>query len=81
MLKELTDCLYELVSDIQVQFNLKVQPKLIGVRLFDGLWENTKFLEVETEKEQYSVLLVKENAMLKKVAPWKQQAKNNPLKK
>lgn len=68
---ELVNCITELSSKIQAQEKLAKSPVILGFRLIDGPWENTKFLDVETWDKQYSGLLVKNGATLQMVAPFK----------
>lgn len=77
----LGNCLQELVDDIKAQFKMKDDFKILGMRLMDGPWDNTKFLEVEDGQFSYSCMLVEQNGLLKKIAPWKSQLKSNSLKK
>ena len=68
---ELGNCLTELASKIQAQEKLKEMPIILGMRVIDGPWEKTKFLDVETVEKQYSALLIQQDGMLKMVAPFK----------
>lgn len=77
---ELGNCLVELASKIQVQEKLKDMPVILGMRVIDGPWEKTKFLDVETVEKQYSALLIKQDGQLKMVAPFK-VTKKESLKK
>lgn len=81
-LKELSDCLFELAKKIQEQEKLAKMPFILGMRVVDGPWDNTKFLDIETQDKQYSALLLKEGetGLLKMVAPFK-VAKKETLKK
>lgn len=77
---ELCNCLQEIASKIQCQEKMAKLPVILGMRVIDGPWDNTKFLDVETVDKQYSGLLIKEGAMLKMVAPFK-VTKKEVLKK
>lgn len=68
---ELGNCLVELANKIQAQEKLKEMPIILGMRVIDGPWEKTKFLDVETVDKQYSALLIKQDGQLKMVAPFK----------
>lgn len=68
---ELGNCLVELANKIQAQEKLKEMPTILGMRVIDGPWEKTKFLDVETVDKQYSALLIKQDGQLKMVAPFK----------
>ena len=67
----LGNCLTELCDRIQTQEKLVKKPVILGMRVVDGPWDNTKFLDVETEDKQYSALLVKQNGILNMIAPFK----------
>lgn len=67
----LGNCIQELSDKICAQEQLKNPPVILGFRLIDGPWEKTKFLDVETIDKTYSALLIKEQAGLKMVAPFK----------
>lgn len=77
---ELGNCLVELANKIQAQEKLKELPTILGMRVVDGPWEKTKFLDVETVDKTYSAMLIKQDGMLKMVAPFKVTKKEN-LKK
>lgn len=77
---ELGNCLVELANKIQAQEKLKELPTILGMRVMDGPWEKTKFLDVETVEKTYSAMLIKQDGMLKMVAPFKVTKKEN-LKK
>lgn len=77
---ELGNCLVELASKIQAQEKLKDMPVILGMRVIDGPWDKTKFLDVETVEKQYSALLIKQDGQLKMVAPFK-VTKKESLKK
>lgn len=68
---ELGNCLVELANKIQAQEKLKEIPTILGMRVIDGPWDKTKFLDVETVDKQYSALLIKQDGQLKMVAPFK----------
>ena len=74
---ELGNCLVELANKIQAQEKLKELPTILGMRVVDGPWEKTKFLDVETVEKTYSALLIKQDGMLKMVAPFKVTKKEN----
>lgn len=67
----LGNCIQELQDKIQAQEKLNISPSILGFRLIDGPWENTKFLDVETKDKQYSALLLESNGCLSMVAPFK----------
>lgn len=67
----LGNCIQELQDKIQAQEKLNTPPSILGFRLVDGPWENTKFLDVETKDKQYSALLLANNGCLSMVAPFK----------
>lgn len=76
----LGNCLESIAHSIQVQEKLVKAPFILGMRVIDGPWDNTKFLDVETKDNQYSALLVKENGCLKMVAPFKVTKKDGVKK-
>lgn len=78
---ELVNCITELANKIQTQEKLAKTPVILGFRLIDGPWENTKFLDVETWDKQYSGLLVKNGTTLQMVAPFKVTEKEKGTKK
>lgn len=67
----LGNCLQELSDKIQAQEKAAVPPFILGFRLIDGPWDNTKFLDVETKDKQYSALLLQDKTGLSMVAPFK----------
>lgn len=67
----LANCVKELQDKIQSQEKLTKAPEVLGFRLIDGPWENTKFLDVETNDKQYSGLLIANGSTLSMVAPFK----------
>lgn len=77
---ELGNCLVEIANKIQAQEKLKELPTILGMRVVDGPWEKTKFLDVETVEKTYSAMLIKQDGMLKMVAPFKVTKKENVKK-
>lgn len=77
----LGNALTAIADSIAVEEKLSKSPTILGMRVIDGPWENTKFLDVETVDKQYSALLVKKNGVLVKIAPFKVTKKDNGLKK
>lgn len=63
--------LQSVADTIQAQEKMPRKPFILGVRVIDGPWDNTKFLDVETKENTYSGLLIKENGLLKMVSPFK----------
>lgn len=78
---ELANCVTELANKIQQQEKMTKSPVILGFRLIDGPWDNTKFLDVETMDKQYSGLLIKNGSTLSMVAPFKVTVKEKGLKK
>lgn len=76
----LSNCLQAVAESIQAQEKLDKLPFILGMRVIDGPWDNTKFLDVETKEKQYSGLLVKENGCLKMVSPFKVTKKDGVKK-
>lgn len=77
---QLGNCVKELAEKIQAQEKLQNPPVILGFRLIDGPWDNTKFLDVETKDKQYSALLLDEAGYLNMVAPFKVQKKEGVKK-
>lgn len=77
----LGNALTAIADAIATEEKLPKSPVILGMRVIDGPWENTKFLDVETVDKQYSALLVKKNGVLVKIAPFKVTKKDNGLKK
>lgn len=77
----LGNALTAIADAIATEEKLSKSPVILGMRVIDGPWEHTKFLDVETVDKQYSALLVKKNGVLVKIAPFKVTKKDNGLKK
>ena len=80
MLVDLGNCLHHLAGEVQTIEKSKTPPSIIGFRVFDCTWDNTKFLEVETKDKVYSALLLEKDGVLTQVAPFK-SAKKEVFKK
>lgn len=66
------NCLNDVARKIQGQEKLKEQPEILGLRIIDGPWDRTMFIDVETKDKQYSGLIVeKDDGLLKMIAPFK----------
>lgn len=62
----------EVGRKIQCQEKLKDMPDILGVRVMDGPWDKTMFIDVETKTAQYSGLIIEqENGLLNMIAPFK----------